>query len=71
MVIKKKEDHAEIDKKEVGNKKMSSTEITLKRFHCERCSHDWIPRTHIDSTPVVCPKCHSAYWNIPKEQKNE
>ncbi len=30
-------------------------------WRCERCGHEWIPRT-FETTPTVCPKCKSPYW---------
>jgi predicted Zn-ribbon and HTH transcriptional regulator len=36
---------------------------------CKRCGHKWLPRT--TEPPVVCPKCHSPYWNKPKGEKKE
>jgi rubrerythrin len=29
---------------------------------CKRCGHQWAPRT---KSPIVCPSCHSPYWNKP------
>jgi len=34
-------------------------------YGCERCPHEWIPRS--DELPTVCPKCKSPYWNTPKQ----
>jgi hypothetical protein len=31
---------------------------------CLRCSHNWIAKTKITTQ---CPKCHSAYWHIPRK----
>lgn len=33
---------------------------------CKRCGHEWVPRI---SSPAVCPKCHSPYWNKPPSPK--
>jgi hypothetical protein len=40
--------------------------ITVMGYQCERCSHEWIPKS-LDVEPTVCPKCKSAYWNRPKK----
>ena len=37
----------------------------MEKKKCERCGHVWYPRS--EQKPVVCPKCHSAYWNIKKK----
>lgn len=29
---------------------------------CTRCGHRWIPQV---SHPVMCPNCHSKYWDKP------
>ena len=41
-------------------------EIKLPEYKCERCPHRWTPRK--ENTPKVCPKCHSPYWNTPKQE---
>ena len=42
------------------------TEVSLPKFHCYRCGHDWVPR----KLPVLmCPKCKSKLWDKPKENK--
>lgn len=33
----------------------------LTRLQC-RCGHIWVPRKKV---VVVCPKCHSPYWDVP------
>ena len=33
--------------------------------HCLRCGHQWTGQEH----PVTCPKCRSAYWNIPRKKR--
>ena len=35
----------------------------LPIFECNRCGHQWHPRTW---EPKFCPKCHSPYWNSPR-----
>lgn len=43
-------------------------EIKVKGYICERCSHTWIPRINSNAKPLVCPKCKSPYWNIPRKR---
>lgn len=58
---------------------MSAIEIIgdIMICHCqlERCLHSWTARRKIDGelvAPIVCPKCHSPYWQIePKEKKTK
>jgi DNA-directed RNA polymerase subunit RPC12/RpoP len=33
---------------------------------CLRCGHEWRLRRAAES--IVCPKCHSVYWNQPKQR---
>jgi len=33
---------------------------------CLRCGHSWVPRTAMG--PGVCPRCNSAYWDIPPKK---
>ncbi len=41
--------------------------IDLNKIKCQRCGYEWLPR----KTEVrQCPKCKTAYWEIPKEIKN-
>lgn len=40
--------------------------VMLEGYKCERCGHEWIPRTKIDEEPTICPKCKSPYWNKPR-----
>jgi hypothetical protein len=38
---------------------------------CFRCAHKWLPQLiGLAGLPVVCPKCHSAYWNRPRSHDN-
>ena len=34
---------------------------------CKRCNHKWYPRS--ESIPVMCPKCHSPYWDKDRAVK--
>ena len=49
------------------NNIMGKVKITHNGFSCERCEHKWIPRKK--TRPRVCPKCKSAYWDVPKKKK--
>ena len=42
-------------------------QITLPSWYCCRCQHRWIPRK-LDH-PKRCPSCTSAYWDIPKQER--
>ena len=46
---------------------MARVPITVMGFRCDRCGHEWIPRSGIEDEPRVCPKCHSPWWNAPKK----
>jgi DNA-directed RNA polymerase subunit RPC12/RpoP len=46
---------------------MGRVPITIMGYRCERCGHEWIPKGNLDKQPRVCPKCKSAYWDIPKK----
>ncbi len=41
---------------------------TVTAYRCERCEHEWIPRSKVNELPTVCPKCKSPYWNEPKKK---
>ena len=45
---------------------MPETLISIKVYVCYRCGHKWIPKKK--TKPVVCPKCHSPYWDTPKNK---
>jgi len=40
-------------------------EIKLEKRICTRCEHEWILRK--PQRPKVCPRCKSAYWDVPKQ----
>jgi Zn finger protein HypA/HybF involved in hydrogenase expression len=44
---------------------MAKQKITVYRYTCERCDHEWLPR-ELENEPRVCPKCKSPYWNKPR-----
>jgi len=41
--------------------------IKMDGYRCERCNHEWVPRSKIDELPTICPKCKSPYWNTPRQ----
>ena len=46
---------------------MARVPITMMGYRCERCGHEWIPRSNQGEEPRVCPKCRSPWWNRPKK----
>lgn len=40
--------------------------IKLPTMVCKRCRHKWVPRK---PEIMVCPKCHSPYWNKKRVKK--
>ena len=49
-------------------------EVKLDGYICERCGHIWVSRlikSGDKKAPVVCPKCKSPYWNIPRKNKKK
>jgi Zn finger protein HypA/HybF involved in hydrogenase expression len=40
--------------------------IPSYRYMCERCDHIWTPRIEVSR---ICPKCKSAYWDVPRQSK--
>jgi len=52
---------------------MAKKEIHVYECTCERCGHQWITRATTNAgaiiVPIVCPKCKSPYWDIPKNKK--
>jgi len=41
--------------------------LKVEGFRCERCNHEWQPRKKAQM-PRLCPKCKSAYWDVPRKQ---
>ena len=33
----------------------------MKKYFCERCGHEWIPR--VERKPKACPGCKNYRWN--------
>lgn len=50
--------------KKIGTagRKVAMTEVS-----CHRCEHKWITRKE-RQLPRICPKCKSAYWDVPRRQ---
>lgn len=42
-------------------------EVTINGFKCTRCDHIWVPREKYK--PMVCPRCKSPYWDLPRQNK--
>jgi len=51
------------------SKKMAQIELKVKAYQCERCLHRWIPKK--EQYPITCPKCKSAYWDKPRQNKEK
>lgn len=47
---------------------MAEEKVTISKYRCERCDHEWIPR-EFKKRPRVCPKCKSPYWDVPKRKR--
>jgi DNA-directed RNA polymerase subunit RPC12/RpoP len=48
--------------------------IRVDAYKCERCGHIWLPSEitkQQNRKPVVCAKCKSAYWDIPRSRSVE
>lgn len=43
-------------------------EFKILKADCKRCKHSWIPRK---GRVFVCPKCHSALWDIEPDSKSK
>ena len=38
-------------------------------YQCKRCKHSWTPRKNPSlGKPLVCPRCHSPYWDEEKQR---
>jgi predicted Zn-ribbon and HTH transcriptional regulator len=40
--------------------------IMLEGYKCERCGHEWVPRSKVEESPTICPRCKSPYWDKPR-----
>jgi len=41
----------------------------MEKDECLRCGHKWYRRS--PAKPVVCPGCHTPYWDKEKKKKSE
>ena len=48
--------------------KISLDSPILHKWKCEKCDHEWIPRS--ERIPRMCPNCNSITWDRPIEQEN-
>jgi len=46
---------------------MAKVAITHAGWRCDRCGHEWTPRS--EAVPIACPRCKSPYWNRPRKKK--
>jgi hypothetical protein len=57
---------------------VAEIKITVPGYRCERCGHEWVARgahqsdprakKKSEAKPRICPKCKSAWWDVPKEK---
>jgi len=40
--------------------------IDVQQLECKRCGYKWVPRK---PEVIICPKCHSPYWDREKKKK--
>jgi len=45
---------------------MPTKRISTVECECCRCGYKWRPKS--DKLPVICAKCKSPYWNVPKQK---
>ena len=38
---------------------------------CERCGHEWVSMRKEPVKVCPSPKCHNAWWNMPRKEKGE
>jgi len=50
---------------------MENIKIIMNGYKCDRCTHEWVARRKISVKPIICPKCKSAYWNIPRKNEEQ
>jgi DNA-directed RNA polymerase subunit RPC12/RpoP len=48
---------------------MGRVTLKIEGYKCERCDHEWAPRSPGAPPPRVCPNCKSPYWDIPRKKK--
>ena len=47
---------------------MPEIEVKVKGYKCNNCAYEWLPRSNKEK-PLICPKCKSARWDLPKKDK--
>lgn len=53
-----------------GGEAIGGANVLIIGHKCYRCGHKWVPeRLDFSKIPKVCPKCKSAYWDTPKQDK--
>src|SRR5687767_289491 len=55
------------DMKKKRQKQEEMATVTLPKYTCKRCGHQWIPR--ILTEPKTCPDCKSPLWNKDYQRK--
>lgn len=41
----------------------------MNKLTCQRCGHEWLPRT---DRPAACPRCNSRVWDqAPQKAEKE
>ena len=40
----------------------------MKKYFCERCGHEWIPR--VERKPKACPGCKNYKWDEERKTLN-
>jgi len=45
---------------------MPEIEVKVKGYKCNNCCYEWVPRSQKEK-PLICPKCKSARWDMPKK----
>ena len=59
----------------MSKQNQDDTLVSLKPVRCLRCGYVWMPKVKFFDggsaakmiSPVVCAKCRSPYWHIPKK----
>ena len=53
-----------------GAKEVTMPRIIIEGYHCNRCGHNWAPRSGTGyrekEAPKYCQRCRSPYWNRPR-----
>lgn len=49
---------------------MPEIEVKVKGYKCNNCNYEWLPRSNKEK-PLICPRCKSARWDLPKKLKEK